>query len=128
MINKGNLNIFLSLLIILLALVSCNGGGSTDNNMVGCVSSTGDNTVTLIWNLSTIDIDDLAGYKVYYGKESDNYSEIKKVDIAICQVNEGIPKCTYTVNLSSGRWYFAVTAYDTFGNESNYSNVVCKDI
>jgi hypothetical protein len=30
--------------------------------------------------------------------------------------------------LPSGNYYFAVTAYDSDGNESGYSNVINKDV
>ena len=83
--------------------------------------------VTLAWDPPTTNADgtpltDLAGYKVYYGIQPCN----------------GIPPCnynhkfnignatTYTVtNLTEGvTYYFATTAYDTSGNESDYSNEV----
>ena len=60
---------------------------------------------------------DLSGYKVYYGLASGNYTET--IDIGNVSV--------YTVdNLLPGTWYFAVTAYDTSGNESDYSNKISK--
>jgi hypothetical protein len=62
---------------------------------------------------------DLGGYKVYYGTSSGNYTVLKNVGNVT----------TYKVgNLSSGLYYFAVTAYDTSGNESDYSNEVSKTI
>jgi hypothetical protein len=62
---------------------------------------------------------DLGGYKAYAGKTSGNYSIVKDVGNVT----------TYTVTtLTEGKWYFAVTAYDTSGNESGYSNEVSKTI
>jgi hypothetical protein len=75
--------------------------------------------VTLSWDAPTIDADgtpltDLAGYKVYYGKQHLNY----KSKIRVGNVKE------YTItNLAKDvNYYFAVTAYDASGNESAYSS------
>ncbi|MFH0932827.1 MAG: fibronectin type III domain-containing protein, partial [Nitrospirota bacterium] len=76
---------------------------------------------TLSWKAPTTNadgtpLDDLAGYYVYYGTQSQNYDHKNKV---------GNVK-TYTVaNLADGDpYYCAVTAYDTSGNESKPSNEV----
>ena len=62
---------------------------------------------------------DLGGYKAYAGKTSGNYTIVKDVGNVT----------TYTItSLPEGKWYFAVTAYDTSGNESGYSNEVSKTI
>jgi len=80
--------------------------------------------VSLSWDAPTTNEDgtpltDLAGYTVYYGIESANYTE--NIDVGNV--------LTYTVtNLSDGTYYFAVTAYDTSGNESDYSNEVNESI
>jgi hypothetical protein len=79
---------------------------------------------TLTWDAPTKNIDgsrleDLAGYKVYFGKESKKYTasyDVKNVT-------------TYTIyNLPEGQYYFAVTAYDTSGNESKYSREISINI
>lgn len=59
---------------------------------------------------------DLAGYKVYYGKTSRSYSN---------SISAGFStKCSIT-NLQPGyEYFFAVTAYDTAGNESQLSEEV----
>jgi len=70
--------------------------------------------VTLQWDPNTEP--DLLGYKVYYGSSSRSY-----------QFNNDVGnKTTCTVsNLEDGKaYYFAVTAYDASGNESNYSGEV----
>ncbi|MGQ9570185.1 MAG: InlB B-repeat-containing protein [Thermodesulfovibrionales bacterium] len=76
---------------------------------------------TLSWegpsaNTDGSPITDLAGYKIYYGTSSGNYSE---------HIDVGNVK-NYTIdNLVEGlTYYFAVTAYDTSGNESDFSNEV----
>ena len=70
---------------------------------------------TLRWAPNTES--DLAGYKVYYGTESRNYTNV--IDVG----NVTTYKIT---NLQAGTYYFAVTAYDTSGNESAYSEEVSK--
>jgi hypothetical protein len=76
----------------------------------------------LTWDAPTTNVDgspltDLAGYKVYYGTTSGNYST--SIDVG--------NQTTYTVTgLGTGTFYFAITAYDTSGYESGYSNVGSK--
>ena len=59
---------------------------------------------------------DLAGYKVYYGTSSRSYSVVVDVgnvtSFRIDDLTEGV------------RYFFAVTAYDTAGNESDFSEEV----
>ncbi len=70
--------------------------------------------VTIAWNPNTES--DLAGYKHYYGTSSRIYDN--SVDVG--------NQTSYTIlNLVAGTTYFlAVTAYDTSGNESDYSNEI----
>ncbi len=70
--------------------------------------------VTLAWDSNAEP--DLAGYIVYFGTVSRNYPT--SVDVG--KVN------SYEVtNLAAGQtYYFAVTAYDSQGNESAYSNEI----
>jgi hypothetical protein len=89
------------------------------------VSSAFAGFATLSWDAPTTNADgtpltDLAGYKVYYGTSSHTYSQ----NINIGNVT------TYTIdNLTEGvTYYFATTAYDTAGNESEYSNEASKTI
>ncbi len=71
----------------------------------------GANSVTLAWDASTSS--NLAGYRVYYGTASRNYS----TNIDVGNVT------TYTLaNLAPGTYYFAVTAYNTLAEQSGYSN------
>jgi fibronectin type 3 domain-containing protein len=73
--------------------------------------------VKLLWDASPSE--SVTGYKVYYGNASRVYT-----------THTDIPKQTaYTVtNLTPATWYFAVTALDTEGNESDFSNEVSKVI
>ena len=78
----------------------------------------------LSWTVPTTNEDgtpltDLAGYKVYYGKVSATYTTIKDIRNVL----------TYTITgLGEGTWFFVVTAYNTIGTESAYSNEVSKVI
>ena len=68
---------------------------------------------------------DLEGYKLYYGTSSKNYGVI--IDVGLTATPSS-PSYTLT-GLSEGEtYYFAVTAYDTSDNESDYSNEVSKTI
>jgi len=71
--------------------------------------------VTLAWDQNNEA--DLAGYKVHYGTASGNYQ---------VHLDAGL-NTTYTVtNLPDGvTYFFAVTAYDSSGNESGFSYEVC---
>lgn len=63
-------------------------------------------------------LNDLAGYKVYYGTGSGDYTE--SVDAGNTVVYE-------VGNLAEGgTYYFAATAYDSAGNESRYSEEISK--
>ncbi|SNB46127.1 dockerin type I domain-containing protein [Geobacter sp. DSM 9736] len=81
--------------------------------------------VTLYWDAPATYADgspitDLAGYKVYAGSSSGNYDQ--PVDVG--------NKTSHTVtNLpDEGTHYFAVTAYDTKGNESGFSSELAQTL
>ncbi len=77
-------------------------------------------SATLTWNANTES--DLAGYKVYQATASGAYG----APIATLQPNT----TTYAASglQMSTTYYFVVTAFDTAGNESAYSNEVSKSI
>jgi hypothetical protein len=70
--------------------------------------------VTLAWD--PVAASDLAGYKLYYGYASGNYSASIDVGNTTTAAFSGFDQ--------PGMYYFAVTAYDTAGNESDFSNEV----
>jgi len=82
--------------------------------------------VTLSWQAPTENADgsqlvDLKGYKVHYGSASKNYSDTIQVS------NPGIT--TYMVeNLKAGQYYFAVTAYNSAGQESSLSGELAQQV
>jgi hypothetical protein len=83
-------------------------------------------TATLNWTAVTQNTDgspltDLAGYHVRYGTSPTSLGTVVTISSS--------SGTTYMVsNLSSGTWYFAVTAYGSDGKESAPSNVGSKTI
>ncbi|HWR73107.1 MAG TPA: fibronectin type III domain-containing protein, partial [Nitrospirota bacterium] len=82
-------------------------------------------TATLAWDPPTTNVDgtplvDLAGYKIYYGTVSGNYTNT--VDIGNRTTHQ-IANLTDSIT-----YYFAVTAYNIYGSESGYSIQVSKTI
>lgn len=79
----------------------------------------------LSWDPPTTNADgspltDLSGYRIYYGTSSGVYGTATDVGNVITSI---------ITNLTDGAiYYFAVTAYDLSGNESNFSNEVNKTI
>jgi len=78
-------------------------------------------SATLLWNANSDS--DLVGYKVYVGTQSGLYT-FPGSPFTIGTVT------SYTIlNLPAGQTYFfALSAYDTYGNESPLSNEVSKSI
>jgi hypothetical protein len=63
---------------------------------------------------------DLGGYVVYWGTQSRDYSNSYTIDS---------PSTTqWQADIAPGRYYFALTAFDGQGNESDYSNELLKVI
>jgi hypothetical protein len=98
--------------------------------------------VALIWdepstNSDSSELTDLSGYRVYFGGaprgESDappaGYGQM--IDVLRpnnCETFPSTDKCRYKVFLPAGTWYFSVTAYNSQGVESGYSNEVSKSV
>ena len=86
------------------------------------VTTIGSASVTLSWTPPTqnddgSNLNDLAGYKIYYGPEPGQYEEQLRVD------NPSIS--TYVVgDLSPTTYYFAATAYNSRGLESDFTNEI----
>jgi hypothetical protein len=81
---------------------------------------------TLDWTAPTENTDgsvltNLAGYNVHYGTSADKLTQVDKL------TNPGLT--SYVVdNLSSGKWYFAISSYAANGVESSNSGVVSTTI
>mgnify|MGYP001310298630 CR=1 FL=1 len=80
------------------------------------ITSTGNDFINLTWYES--ELGDLAGYKLYFDTDSSGYPYDNNIDVGNVT--------SYSLsNLPLGTtYYFAVTTYDTDGNESWYSNEV----
>jgi hypothetical protein len=74
--------------------------------------------VTLAWDPNTDP--DLAGYRIYYGLTNNQYSS--SVDVG--------NRTSYTLSsLENGKtYYIAATAYDRYGDESDFSNEVVFNV
>jgi len=97
--------------------------------------------VTLTWDAPTTNVDgscitDHAGFKVYWGTSSGNYSDVNDLgDIACTDTGTdagtgcgNLMQCSFVVpDLADGNWFFTVTSYDTTGNESDYA-VECSKL
>jgi hypothetical protein len=71
--------------------------------------------ITLAWDANASS-EGVAGYKIYYGTESQNYSTM---------INVGYSTKRSVVNLKKGLlYYFAATAYNAYGVESDFSGEV----
>lgn len=101
--------------------LSCTGAGGTAVTMTSVMIR----QAVLSWKAPTQNIDgstltNLAGYKIYYGNASRNYTQTISVS--------GGSTVQRTVALSPGTWYFAVTALDSRGRESAFSGEASKSI
>jgi hypothetical protein len=119
---------------LLVSLMGCGGGGHSEgilstalrgtDSVAPAPDSAVNQSITLTWNRPNAnsdgsDLNDLVGYKIYYGPSSNNYTQSIDVGISTGAVISG---------LSAGSWCFATTAYDDAGNESDYSNEACTTI
>ncbi len=76
----------------------------------------GTSSLPLVWDANTEP--DLAGYRLYWGKASREYTN--HVDVGNVTV--------YDLELPDGTWYIAATAYDRHQLESLYSNELQEEI
>ena len=109
--------------IQVLAAAATTGSGASGSGTSGS-GTTG--TADVSWTPPTTNTDgstltDLAGYNIYYGTSPTALT--KKVQVS----NIGVTN--YVISgLTTGTWYFAVTAYSSAGTESSLSNVASKTI
>jgi hypothetical protein len=115
-----------ALLIAVASLFGCGGGVTTTDAQPPAVSPvTGAmGSATLTWappatNEDGTPLSSLGGYKIYYGTTPGVYTSINVGPVSSYQVS----------GLAKGNvYYFAVSAYDSSGNESDLSEVVSKVI
>jgi hypothetical protein len=96
--------------------------------------------ITLLWSTSVLSADvtlawdpnsepDLEGYGVYFRKGTPGPPYELAGNLALADLTNDDAPLFVVSGLEKGfRYYFAVTAYDTDGNESTYSSAVCADI
>jgi hypothetical protein len=128
-ITMHKLTRILAIITLASMLSACNNGldssssGTTSTHTTQTTTTSSD-IVNLNWKAPTTRSDgsylptsELAGYRVYMGTSSDNLTEL--VDLNDDTITN------YTINdLSTGNYYFAVSAYDINGLESGYSQVI----
>jgi hypothetical protein len=111
-----------AILVAITSLFGCGGGVTTDAQPPVVSPATG--SATLTWAAPSTNEDGtpltaLGGYKVYYGTTPGVYTSINVGSVSSYQVR----------GLTKGEvYYFAVSAYDSSGNESDLSEVVSKVI
>ncbi len=81
-------------------------------SLLSPLRANGANSVNLAWNASPSA--DVGGYYVYLGVESGNYTN--KLDVG------QVTSATISNLVDGLTYYFAVTAYNSSGLESDYSN------
>lgn len=81
-------------------------------------------SATVSWNIPTTNADsspitDLAGFRVHYGKATQDYT-------AVLKINDPDAVSALIEDLEPGTWFFAVTAFDYNDNQSEFSAEVSK--
>ncbi len=117
--NKIKILLICFVIIAVFTATGCGGGGT------GETDPTNSNSISLEWNAPTDNVDgsqlnNLAGYRIYYVTSPGNYTQVADV--------ENTTTSTTIENLTSGNRCFVATAYNTAGSESVYSGQFCTDI
>lgn len=103
----------LGFLALFLLISNCGGGGGD-----GGSSTEPSGTIELAWDANSEP--SVTGYNVYYGTQSGLYENSRDTGGASSN-----PVSFTLTGLAKGQtYYIAVTAYDTNGNESDFSNEV----
>jgi hypothetical protein len=130
------------LLLLTFAVMGCSGSAKTAgtgivadsaaannsaaNSSAATGAGTGTGSASVSWLAPTVNTDGsaitpLIGYRIYYGASADALTETIEVT--------GETVTTYVVDgLSSGTYYFAVTALAADGQESTLSDTASKTI
>jgi len=111
------LRITAAVLTLGLILAGCGEVVSVDDMAGG---GPGANSLLLSWKAPTTNddgsaLEDLAGYKLYYGTLPGRYSKV---------IDVGNFTSAVIADLGSGTYYMTVTAYDNNGNESKHSEEI----
>jgi hypothetical protein len=124
--NRGRLTIvYLSILVAAMIITSCDDRNPSSSPTTdfeappvptGVTTTTGDTEVWIFWEPIYLDrnYDDLAGFRVYRSDDNLNFTHIATVDPDVTDYNDN--------NLVNGEtYYYAITSFDTHGNESDLS-------
>lgn len=101
----------------LLAVADEGGDKTVPSDVENVRATASDSSVTLTWDIATDDTG-VVGYNIYYGTVSvtnggdANYTDLAKTGSALEYMVTGLKNGT--------TYYFAVTAFDAAGNESEY--------
>lgn len=111
-------------LVLASALVACGGGAGSGTADVTAQSpppgQSATGTATLAWSASSAA--GVAGYRVYYGVASGSYLQARGSGLDAGRVATRVVS-----SLDTGqRYFFAVTAFDAQGNESDFSAEASK--
>jgi hypothetical protein len=107
--------------------LDCSGAGGSVNDTVNITVVTNNNgTALLSWlppteNTDGSNLDDLTGYKIYYGTATGSYG-------TPIVINDAGLSSYLVENLAPSDWYFVMTSFNASGIESAYSTEVSKSI
>jgi hypothetical protein len=96
--------------------------GSTTSTVTPPPASSSNSSIAFSWvppteNNNGSPLANLAGYKIHYGPASQDYTQVVAVN------NPSLNRYVLD-NLPTGTWYFAITAYNSAGIESNLSGEI----
>lgn len=118
---QSTIKVLLIIATSIYFLSGCGGGGYS-----GGSDRSGPGSATVSWMPPTSNTDgsylsDLAGYRIYYGTSPSDYTDSLEIN------NPGLS--SYVVEgLDETTWYFVMTAVNTSGVESSYSEEVALSV
>ena len=122
------LTTLLLIMVTSLLLTACGGGSGSDGSDSPALGGGTSGQAMLSWiapstraDNSHLALNDVEGFRVYYGTSASSL-------VLLADLNDNSITEYTTDAMPSGSYFFAVTAYDTDGNESGFSNVINKDV
>ncbi|MDF1880442.1 fibronectin type III domain-containing protein [Sulfurimonas sp. MAG313] len=117
------MNIFnktVCLAVLPFVFLSCGSSSEEETSVPVKVGSLRLSWSAPVQNTDNSTLDNLAGYKIYYGENENNLSE--SIDVTTASLE------SYVINnlKANTKYYFSVTAINTNKIESSYSNIVSK--
>ncbi len=119
--STASLNFVVSLasgINVITITATDSSGNTTQRQLTVTYAPAASGSVTLTWDPVTAT--PVSGYRVYYGTSSGSYQQVISIGNSTTYALSGLTSGT--------RYYFVVTAVDTSGTESGYSNEVYKDV